>query len=450
MIKAMIDVRDNQASLQDLASTILHEASRQGATAAEVSVNEDVGLEVGARNRELETVEFSHDRGFSITFYKGKRRGSATATTSNRSSIERTVEAAKNISDFTEEDDCAGLASPDDLASERKAGLDLELFNFWEITADGLEDLAVRCESAGLDYDSRIVNSDGARSYSYQSCRVYVNSHGFVGSRVGTRHGLSCALIAEDKSGMQRDYSYAVVRDPKNLDDALDLGRDAAKKTLSKLAPQKISTGKFPVIFSAEVASGLTAHLISALSGNSLYRKASFLTDSLGREVLSSHVSIFETPYLPGGFGSCSFDAEGVATGDKKFISDGVVASYVLSSYSGRRLGMKTTGNAGGVFNLQVSGLTRKKSEMVHDIGTGLLVTELMGQGVNLVTGDYSRGASGFWIEGGEIKFPVDELTIAGNLLDMYADIQCFGDKPDNRGNFLVPDVLIGSMTVAN
>ena len=444
----MIDVRDNQEELHQLVSDVLDEASRQGATDAEVSANEDVGLEVRVRRSQLETIEFSHDRGLAVSFYSGQRKGTASTTRFNKSSIQQTVKAAKNISKFTQEDSCSGLADPQRMADQPKN--DLGIFNFWSPEPQELQDIAIDCESAGFAFDKRIVNSEGAEVNSSQAIRVYGNSHGFLGGLSGTRYSLGCSLIAEDSKGMQQDYWYTLARNPNDLLAYASIGEEAARRAVSKLSPRKIATGVFPVLFSADVANTLIGHLVTALSGGSLYRIASFLTDSLGKEVLNPQISVYEDPQLTGGFGSCYFDSEGVAAARKKFIENGVVTNYVLGSYSGRKLGMETTGNAGGVFNLQISGLTKTIDDMICDMDRGLLVTHLMGQGVNLVTGLYSRGASGFWIEDGKLAFPAEELTIAGNLKDIYKDIQCIGDDPDNRGNFIIPSILVSNMMVAN
>ena len=446
MAKQMIDLRDSETGLKSLVSDILAEAERQGASAAEVSVSEDIGLSVTVRKRELETVEFNQDRGFGITLYYGKRKGSASTSDSSRNAIEETVQAARNIARHTEEDPCSGLADaelmPDVLP-------ELDLYHPWTVDAAAAEALALSCEAAGLDYDNRIVNSDGTQVSTQQSCRVYGNSHGFMGSYLGTRHSVSCMLIAEDAAGMQRDYWYTLARNPDQLEDVQAVGEEAARRATARLSPRKTATGSFPVVFSPQMASGLVGHLLAAISGGALYRKASFLLDSLGSEVASSHLSLKEEPHLSGRVGSAGFDGEGVATWDKAFISNGVVENYVLSSYSGRKLAMPTTGNAGGVFNLLLTGDTRPVAELYRSMGEGLLVTELMGQGVNSVTGDYSRGASGFWVEAGEITYPVDEITIASNLKGMYRDIQVLGDDVDERGNIRAPSMLIGAMTVA-
>ena len=443
---ATIDLRDSEAGLKNLVSEILAEARSQGASAAEVSVSEDVGLSVTVRKSELETVEFNQDRGFGITVYYGKRKGSASTSDSSRGAIEETVRAARNIARHTEEDPCSGLADPELMPEVLP---ELDLYHPWALDAAAAEQLALSCEAAGLGHDKRIVNSDGAQVSTQQSCRVYGNSHGFIGSYLGTRHSVSCMLIAEDSAGMQRDYWYTLARDPTQLEDVQHVGEEAARRTTARLSPRKTATGSFPVVFSPQMASGLVGHLMGAISGGALYRKASFLLDSLGQQVASPHLTVKEEPHLRGCVGSSGFDGEGVATSAKAFITDGVVEHYILSSYSGRKLQMATTGNAGGVFNLLLTGDTRPVAELYRSMGRGLLVTELMGQGVNSVTGDYSRGASGFWVEDGEITFPVDEITIASNLKEMYRDIALLGDDVDVRGNIRAPSILIGSMTVA-
>ena len=425
---------------------ILDEAARQGATAAEVSVSEDVGLGVTVRMRELESVEFNHDRGFGITVYFGQRKGSASTSDSSAAAIRETVSAAANIARHTQEDPCAGLADPARMARDLPP---LDLYHPWSLDAAAAQAIALECEAAGLDLDPRIQNSDGASVSTQQSCRVYGNSHGFIGSYLGSRHSVSCVLIASDDAGMQRDYWYTSSRDASRLEAAVAVGEEAGRRTVARLSPRRVQTGTFPVAFSPQAAGGLAGHLLGAISGGALYRKASFLLDSLGEEVAASHLVLAENPHEPGALGSAGFDGEGVGTAPKAFIEGGVVASYILSSYSGRKLGLETTGNAGGVFNLTVSGHTLPVAKLLAELGTGLLVTDLMGQGVNSVTGDYSRGAAGFWVEGGEIAYPVHEITIASNLKNMYQGIVCLGDDLDIRGNIRSPSLLIDQMTLA-
>jgi PmbA protein len=446
MSKDLLDVRSEQGRLTELVADILGEARRQGASGAEVSATVETGLAVNVRMGALETVEFNQDRGFGITVYFGARKGSASTSDSSRAAIEETVRAAVNIARHTQEDPYNGLADADLMPQSLP---DLDLFHPWALDPAAAEALAHTCERAGRDRDGRIVNSEGAQVSSQQACRVYGNSHGFIGAYLATRHGVSCSLIAADASGMQRDYWYTQARDPARLQDVEAVGREAAQRTVARLSPRKVATGHFPVLFAPNLAGGLVGALLGALSGGAQYRKASFLLDSLGQTVAAPQLALVEEPHLPNRIGSAAFDGDGVATARKAFVDAGVVHNYVLSAYSARRLGMCTTGNAGGVFNLQVRGDTRPVAELLRIMGRGLLVTELMGQGVNGVTGDYSRGAAGFWVEEGAIAYPVDEITIAGNLRDMLRDIVHVGDDPDERGNICAPSLLIGRMTVA-
>ena len=445
-MREVIDIRDKEAGLKALVGEILLEAQHQGASSAEVSVTQDTGLSVTVRKGELETVEFNQDRGFGITVYFGQSKGSASTSDGSHSAIQETVSKASDIARYTQDDPCHGLADPDLMPTVLP---ELDLFHPMDLDTQKATDLAEACEAEGLGYDERVTNSDGAHVSTQQSCRVYGNSHGFIGSYLATRHGISCMLIAEDANGMQRDYWYTVNRDFDALDAPEAVGRTAAERAVARLSPQKVATGTFPVLFSAQMATGLVGHLLGAISGGALYRKSSFLLDSLNTQVLSEHVSLVEEPHLPKRIGSAAFDGEGVATWDKAFIDRGVVKHYVLSSYSGRKLGLPTTGNAGGVHNLTLSGATQTFDDLLKTLGTGLYVTELMGQGANGVTGDYSRGASGFWVENGEICYPVDEITIASNLRQMYLDVVAVGDDIDERSNVRTPSVLIGAMTLA-
>ncbi|MGI9324920.1 MAG: metalloprotease PmbA [Pseudomonadales bacterium] len=443
---APIDLRAREAEIQQRVADILTEAKRQGASAAEVVASEDLGLGVTVRMGELENVEFNQDRGFGITVYRGQRRGSASTSDSRPEAIADTVRAALNIARYTQEDEYAGLADAE-LMPEQVA--DLALYHPWPLDADQARDLALACESAGLEHDARIVNSDGASVSSGQMCRVYGNSHGFVGGYLGTRHSVSCMLIAQDDNGMQRDYWYSVARDAESLEEPASVGRTAGERTVQRLSPRSVSTGTMPVVFSPQMSMGLMGHVMGALSGGAVYKKASFLHDALGQQALSSHIKIHEQPHLLGQLGSAAFDGEGVATWDKNFVAEGVIRSWMMSSYSARRLGLATTGNAGGAHNLTLAGRTLPKQALLKEAGSGLYVTELMGQGVNGVTGDYSRGASGFWFEDGELQYPVDGVTIAGNLKSMLLRIEAIGDDLDIRGNYRAPSVWIDAMTVA-
>ncbi len=441
-----MDLREQESSLKELTADILAEAKRQGADQAEVSVSVDAGLSVQVRKGELEQVEFNQDRGFGITVYFGKRKGSASTTDSSAGAIEDTVAAAKNIASHTEEDPCNGLADAALMPGELE---DLDLFHPWDVEPQAAADIARACEAEGLAADERLTNSDGAQVNTQQALRLYGNSHGFIGAYAGTRHGLSCVLIGEDEAGMQRDFWYEVGRDAADLPAPESVGRRAADRTVARLSPRSAPTGTYPVLFEPPMASGLISHLLNAISGGSLYRKASFLLDSLGEQVLPEWLSLTERPQLKKSLGSANFDGDGVATREKSFVSAGVVENYILSAYSARKLGMTTTGNAGGVYNLDLDGPQTPYADMLKQIDRGLLVSELMGQGVNGVTGDYSRGAAGYWVENGEIVYPVAEVTVAGNLKDVYQRIVAIGDDVDYRGNVRAPSILIEAMTVA-
>ena len=441
-----IDIREHQGELEALVRDILAEAERQGASAAEVSASQDAGLGVTVRKGDLEKVEYNQDRGFGITVHAGRSKGSASTSDSRPEAIRETVAKAMDIARHTRDDPCNGLADAELMPGSVP---DLDLFHQAPLDPGLAEEMARACEAEGLAFDPRIVNSDGAEVNTLQACRVYGNSHGFVGSHAATRYGTSCVLIAEDGNGMQRDYWYTTGRDRDALEEPEHVGLRAAERTVARLSPGKVPTGTYPVLFSAQAAGTLAGHLIGAISGGALYRKASFLLDSLGTQVASDHVSLVEQPLLPRGIGSVGFDADGVATREKAFVEGGVVQSYALSTYSSRRLGMTTTGNAGGVHNLTLAGKTLTFKALLKEMGRGLYVTELMGQGVNAVSGDYSRGASGFWVENGEIGRPVHELTIAANLKDVYRNIVAVGDDLDVRGNVRAPSVLIETMTVA-
>ena len=442
----LVAATDHENDLKSLVTDILRRARDNGADAAEVSASEDAGLSVAVRLGELENVEFNRDRGFGITVYFGKKKGSASTSDSTQEAVAATVQAACNIARFTEEDSCHGLADASQMA---RVFPNLDLDHPWTTSVADAELIAQSAEAAARGHDRRITNSDGASVGTQRFCRVYGNSNGFLGSHIGTRHSISCGVIADDGNGMQRDYYYSVGRSIDDLDDAGSVGAEAARRAVSRLGAQPIKTGRYPILFSAEIAGGLIGHLIGALSGGSLYRNASFLTNSLGRKLLPEGFSVIERPLLPRGPGSAAFDGDGVATFEKAFIDRGEVASYVLGSYSARRLGMSTTANSGGVHNLWVEGPRQPISDLIRGIKEGVLVTELMGQGVNIVTGDYSRGAAGFWISNGQITHPVDEITIAGHLADMYGALVGLGDDPDYRGNVVTGSLLVEGMTVA-
>ncbi|MEE4362007.1 MAG: metalloprotease PmbA [Pseudomonadales bacterium] len=440
------DLRGSEAGLRREVQEILEEARRQGATAAEVGVSRSLGLTVTVRRGELETVEFTRDQGFGITVYVGHRKGTASTTDARPSAVQDTVQKALEIARHTAEDPAAGLADASLMATELP---ELDLFHPWSVEVADAEALARECERAALGTDRRITNSEGATLSTSQSCRAYGNSHGFVGSGCGTRHGVSVSVIASDAQGMQRDYWYTSSRVPAELESPEAVGRRAAERALARLGARPVDTNRVPVAFATEIAPGLIGSFLSAISGGALYRRASFLCDSLGTRLFPERVRIDERPLEPRGFGSAAFDGDGVATRPKAIVEAGRLVSYLLSAYSGRRLGMASTGNAGGVHNLYVSDDGMDLDRLLGHMGRGMLVTELMGQGFNAVTGDYSRGAAGFWIEDGAIAFPVQEVTVAGNLRDMLGGIVAVAADATRPANVHCGTLLIEGMTVA-
>ncbi|HKJ07754.1 MAG TPA: metalloprotease PmbA [Gammaproteobacteria bacterium] len=436
----------DQQVLAELVGQILDEASGQGASAAEAGVSMEAGLSATVRLGEVETLEYHRDRGLGVTVYFGQRKGSASTSDLDPKAVRETVRAACDIARYTSEDSCAGLADAALLATDIP---DLDLYHPWSLDAESAIELARECEDTARSFDNRIDNSEGASVSSHQGLRMYGNSLGFVGGYPSTRHSLSCAVLARLEDQMQRDYWYTVSRVPDDLEPAAEVGRKAAERTVRRLGGRRLSTRQVPVVFAAELASSLFGHLVGAVRGASLYRRSSFLLDHLGKEVFRPFVRVDEQPHRKRALGSAPFDNEGVATRDRDLIRDGVLQGYVLDSYSARKLGMQTTGNAGGVHNLTVEPGSHDLAGLLRQMGTGLLVTELMGQGINMVTGDYSRGAAGFWVEGGEIQYPVEEITVAGNLKDMFAQLAEVGSDVDRRGNIHTGSVLLESMTVA-
>jgi PmbA protein len=433
--------------LKNVVQEILDEAKQQGASAAEAAFSIDNGLSVSARLGEVETVEYHCDQGIGVTVYFGQKKGSASTNDVSLDSLKETVKAACSIAKYASEDEYAGLPDPALLATEFP---DLDLYHPWGIDAERAIDLAVECENAARFYDPAISNSEGASVSSHQGTRVFGNSLGFLQGYQSSRHSLSCSVLAGNGDGMQRDYWYSVARNAANLESAAQVGQKAAQRTVARLDARSLSTRQCPVLFSSEMAGGLIGSLVGAVSGGSLYRKASFLLDSLDTQVLPDFVRIHEQPSLMGALGSANYDAEGVATRARDIVTNGVLRSYILSSYSARKLGMETTGNAGGVHNLTVEAAGNQDfAGMLKMLGTGLLVTELMGQGVNRVTGDYSRGATGFWVENGVIQYPVQEITIAGNLKAMLRNIVAIGNDVDMRGNIRVGSILLEQMAIA-
>ena len=435
-------------SLTDVVSLALEEARGQGASECEADASVSQGLSVSVRLREVDTLEYQRDRGLSLTVYFGKRKGSASTADLAGSAVRETVEKACAIARYTAEDPYAGLVEPEALAREIP---DLDLDHPWDLTPERAIELARECEAAGLAVDPRLANSEGAAVSSQRQTGVYGNSLGFLAGYSATSHSVSCTLIAEVGEDMQRDYWFTVARDPADLEAAAGIGRTAGERALARLGARRLTTRKVPVAFTPDMARGLFRHFVGAISGTSQYRKSSFLLNSAGEQIFPAFLQMAERPHLPKGLASSPFDQEGAATRDRELVRDGVLGGYVLGSYSARRLGLKTTGNAGGIHNLLVGGTegALEPQAFLRRLGTGLLVTELMGQGVNGVTGDYSRGASGFWVEQGAIAYPVHEITIAGNLKPMYRHIVALGDDVDVRGGIRTGSVLLDEMTVA-
>lgn len=442
----MSDMQERQARLEQLVDDLLSEARRQGASAAEAGVSSDSGLSLTVRMGAPETIEHTRDNGLGVTVYFGQRKGSASTSDLSPQAVKETVEAACNFARYTSEDPCTGLAEAGLMATELP---DLDLYHPWELAVDEAIELATRCETAARDEDERIVNSEGATLNSHSGLHVYGNSHGFIGGYPSSRHSLSCAVVGKQGESMQRDYWYTLSRISDELDDPESVGHTAARRTLSRLGGRRVSTQQAPVMFQADVAVGLLRSFIGAIRGSALYRKASFLLDQLGEPVFPDFIRIHEEPRLLRGLASAAYDNEGVATVDRTYIDGGVLQSYVLDSYAARKLGLQTTGNAGGVRNLRINSGSLDRQGLLKAMGRGLLVTELMGQGLNMVTGDYSRGAAGYWVENGEIQFPVEEVTIAGNLKQMFLGLQEVGTDVETRSSVQTGSWLIDRMTIA-
>ena len=439
----------NQEPLDHLKSTVqelLDEAKRQGASAAEAGLSQEKGLSVSVRLGDVETIEHHCDQGLGITVYFGQRKGSASTTDLSIESIKETVSAACSIARYTSEDEFAGLPEKEALATEFP---DLDLNHPWTISAGEAIALAIECEDAARAYHADISNSEGASINTHQGLRVMGNTLGFIHGYYSTRHSLSCSVLAQRGDSMQRDYWYSVARNAENLEPAVDVGKKAAARTIERLQARSLSTRQCPVLYSAECASGLLGSFIGAISGGNLYRKSSFLLNALDQQIFPDFVHIHEQPYLLGALGSAAYDSEGVATRSRDMVSNGILRSYVLGTYSARKLGLHSTGNAGGVHNLTIAPGGLDFQAMLKKLDTGLLVTELMGQGVNMVTGDYSRGAAGFWVENGQIQYPVEEITIAGNLKDMLKNMIDVGNDVDFRSNIRTGSILVERMSIA-
>lgn len=420
--------------------------AQKGCDSAEVAVSRTTGMSVSTRMGEVENVEFNSDGALGITVYHNQRKGSASSTDLSEEAIARTVQAAIDIAKYTSEDPCSGPADRDLLAFEAP---DLQLFYPSEVSADQAIDYAANAEKAALSADPRITNTEGGSFNSHYGIRVFGNTLGMLQSYCSSRHSMSACVIAEENGDMERDYAYTIARKLDDLKSAQWVGEECARRTLSRLAPRKLATQKAPVIFAPEVATGLFGHLVGAISGTSVYRKSTFLLDSLGKQILPDWLTIRELPHVIGGLASTPFDSEGVRTEDRLIIENGVLNNWLMTTYAARKLGLKSTGHAGGIHNWHIAGQGLGFDDMLREMGTGLVVTELMGQGVSGITGDYSRGASGFWVENGEVQYPVSEITIAGNLKDMWASIIATGDDIETRSNIQCGSVWLPEMSIA-
>ena len=438
---------DDGTDLLALVELALGEARALGASQAEAAVSMDVGLSVSARLGEVETIEYQRDRGMGVTVYFGTRKGSASTADVRPAALRETVRKACTIARYTSEDPCAGLPDPEDLARDIPQ---LDLSHPWDVSPEAACDMAIACEAAARAVDRRrITNSEGAAVSTHRGVRAYGNSLGFLAAYPGTVHSVSCAVLGAEGEHMERDYWYSTMRDWRELESAESVGHRAGERTVRRLNARKLATQKSPVLYVPDTARGLLSHFIGAIRGGSQYRRASFLLDAAGEQVFPDWFALSERPHLAKALASSPFDHEGVATRDRELVEAGVLLGYVLSTYSARKLGLRTTGNAGGTHNLLVHGRGRSFDEMLALMGRGLLVTELMGQGVNGVTGDYSRGAAGFWVEDGEIQYPVHEVTIAGNLKDMYRHVVDVGSDVDVRGGIRTGSILLEEMTIA-
>jgi len=440
----MIEPDENQ--LRQTVESVLAEALKLGVDQVEAAVSHDIGLSVTARLGDVENLEYTNDRGLGVTVYHGSKKGSASTSDFSLEALRETVTKASTFAKYTAADKCAGLADAERMASELP---DLELAHPWQIDADAAIETALCCEDSARSYDERIRNSEGATVATSSGVRAYGNSHGFIGSFPRTSHSISCSVVGESDGEMERDYHYSSARDASDLEAPEAIGETAARKTVGRLGSRKIKTTKAPVLYAPEIARGFVGHVIGAIAGVAQYRRSSFLLGAAGEKIFPDFFQLQERPHIPKGMASVPYDAEGVATADRDIVVNGVLEGYVLSSYSARRLGLESTGNAGGAHNLIVPGNADDMASIMKSMQTGLLVQELIGQGVNSVTGDYSRGAVGYWIENGEIAFPVHEVTIAGNLRELYQKIVAIGNDQDLRGGIRCGSLLVDEMTIA-
>ncbi|MFT6373139.1 MAG: PmbA protein [Gammaproteobacteria bacterium] len=433
-------------SFKNIVEDTLKMALAKGATQAEAGLSVSQGLSISARMREVETIEHQQDNGLGISVYFGQHKGTASTSNLNPEAIRKTVEAACNIAKYTSEDPCAGLADKDLIATEFK---ELDLYHPWDITPEAAIELALECESSALDFDPRVVNSEGASVDMSAGVSVYGNTHGFLQAQHKTRHSLSCSVIGEADGSMQRDYWYDISRNASHLTTAKAIGEKAADRTVKRLGARKLKTRSAPVLFVPEVARSIIGHFTSAISGSAQYRKASFLLDAVGSQIFPEFIQLIESPFEKQSLGSANFDSEGVAIKAASLVIDGVIQNYLLDSYAARKLSLKSTGHGSGIHNLTLNNTGKSFNECLKTMHTGFLVTELMGQGANTVTGDYSRGAAGFWVENGEILYPVEEVTIAANLKDMFMGISEVGNDIDKLSNIRTGSILIENMKIA-
>lgn len=434
------------SEFQAMAERVLAAVKAKGATAAELDIDKGTGLSVEVRMGQIDKLQYHRDQSINLTVYFGHRKGFASTGDFSAQALEDTLDAACRIARYTSEDDYNGLADAEQMATVFP---ELDLYHPWDLDAEQAIDLALQAENAAREHDARITNSEGASVDSYAGLSVYANSHGFSGVRHSTRHTIGCAVVAQEGDSMQRDHWYTIARLPQKLEAAASVGVEAAQRTLRRLNARALSTREAPVLFVPELARGLIGSLVGAISGGSQYRKASFLLNSLGQQVFPSFVQLREDPFLVQALGSRAYDAEGVATYARDIVKDGVIQDYFLSSYSARKLGMRSTGSASGATNLLLADTGVSFVDLLQQMGTGLLVTELIGHGINSITGDYSRGAVGYWVEKGTIVHPVEEITIAGNLKAMFKGIVGIANDVDERGSIRTGSILIDKMTIA-
>lgn len=441
-----MDVNKEAEFFESTCDELIRYAQNKGATQVEVGVSKDIGLSVSVRNQEIETLEYNRDNSFGITVYLGQQKGVATTSDLSISALHQAVDASINIAKYTQADPCSGLADANLMATNP---VNLDLDHPMGIDADKAKQIALECESYGLDYSDKIMNSEGASFNSHRNIRFYINSHGFKAATPSTRHSLSCVLLAQDSSGKQRDHWYTISRDASLLESEKLVGEKSAQRTVARLNARQIKTQRAKILFTPEMARSLIGNFKAGISGTNIYRKSSFLLDSLGKNIFPDFVSMVEKPFIKKGLASAWHDNEGVATREQAIIENGQLNTFLLGSYSARKLNAQPTGHSGGIHNLQVSDSGLNFEQLLKQMDKGLVLTEMMGQGVNMITGDYSRGASGFWVENGEIQFFVQEITIAGNLKDMFANVIAIGNDHDHRSNVLTGSWLLPEMMIA-